>query len=285
MDVAVVGAGRVGTALAVLLARAGHRLVAVSGRDATRARTEKFLPGVTVIPAVEAVKEAELVLIGVPDDAIAETADGIAGAVRKGAHVAHLSGSAPLSELDAVALAGARVLSLHPLQTFPDVESGIARLPESFVAVTAAEDDEYLLAERVVGDIGARSFRLPDDRKPLYHAAAVFCSNYLAVTQRVAELLFTLAGLEEPVEMFEPLARSTIENVFELGPAAALTGPAARGDAITIRRNLEGLAAEAPHSLPAYVELARAAVHLAAAEGTVTEEEMHRVEGVLAEWK
>ena len=285
MDVAVVGAGRVGTALAVLLARAGHRLVAVSGRDATRARTEKFLPGVTVIPAVEAVREAELVLIGVPDDAIAETADGIAGAVREGAHVAHLSGSAPLGELDRVALAGARVFSLHPLQTFPDVEAGIARLPKSFIAVTASEDDEYLLAERLVGDIDARSFRLPDDRKALYHAAAVFCSNYLTVTQRVAELLFTLAGIDEPVSKFEPLSRSTLDNVFELGPAAALTGPAARGDAGTIRRNLEALAAEAPHSVPAYAELARAAVHLAAAEGTVTEEAMERVEGVLAEWK
>ena len=285
MDVAVVGAGRVGTALAVLLARAGHRLVAVSGRDATRARTEKFLPGVTVIPAVEAVREAELVLVGVPDDAIAETAGAIAGALREGTHVAHLSGSASLSELDAVALSGARVLSLHPLQTFPDVEAGIARLPESFVAVTAAEDDEYLLGERLVGEIGARSFRLPDERKPLYHAAAVFCSNYLTVTQRVAELLFRLAGLEEPVVMFEPLARSTLDNVFELGPANALTGPAARGDAGTIGRNLAALSAEAPHSVPAYVELARAAVHLAAAEGTVTEEEMERVEGVLAEWK
>jgi predicted short-subunit dehydrogenase-like oxidoreductase (DUF2520 family) len=285
MDVAVVGAGRVGTALAVLLARAGHRLVAVSGRDATRARTEEFLPGVTVIPAVEAVKEAELVLIGVPDDAIAETADGIAGAVRNGAHVAHVSGSAQLSDLDPIVGAGARPLSLHPLQTFPDVESGIARLPKSFVAVTATDDETYVLGERLVGDIGARSFRLPDDRKPLYHAAAVFCSNYLAVTQRVAELLFTLAGLEEPVPMFEPLARSTLENVFELGPANALTGPAARGDAGTIRRNLEALAAEAPHSLPAYVEFARAAVHLAAAEGTVTEEAMGRVEEVLAEWK
>jgi predicted short-subunit dehydrogenase-like oxidoreductase (DUF2520 family) len=285
MDVAVVGAGRVGTALAVLLARAGHRLVAVSGRDATRARTEKFLPGVTVIPAVEAVRDAELVLVGVPDDAIAETAETIAGAVREGSHVAHLSGSAPLSDLDPVVLAGSQALALHPMQTFPDVETGIARLPQSFFAVTAAEDHGYELAERLVGDVGGRSFRLPDDRKALYHAAAVFCSNYLAVTQRVAELLFNLAGLEEPVPMFEPLARSTLDNVFELGPAAALTGPAARGDAGTIRRNLEALSSEAPHSVPAYVELARAAVHLAAAEGTLTEEAMDRVEAVLAEWK
>lgn len=285
MDVAVVGAGRVGTALAVLLARAGHRLVAVSGRDATRSRTEKFLPGVTIIPAMEAVKEADLVLIGVPDDAIAETAEGISGSVREGARVAHLSGSVPLSDLDPVTRAGAHAFSLHPLQTFPDVEAGIARLPQSFVAVTATDDQTYELGERLAGDIGARPFRIPDERKPLYHAAAVFCSNYLAVTQRVAELLFTLAGLEDPVPMFEPLARSTIENVFELGPAAALTGPAARGDAGTIRRQLEALSAEAPHSLPAYMELARAAVHLAAAEGNLTEGAMERVEEVLAEWK
>ena len=285
MDVAIVGAGRVGTALAVLLAGAGHRLVAVSGRDATRTRTEKFLPGETVIPAVEAVRDAELVLIGVPDDAISETAEGIAGSVRDGAHVAHVSGSAPLSDLDPVVRAGAHALSLHPLQTFPDVEAGIARLPQSFFAVTAAAEDEYAVAEKLVDDIGGRSFRLPDDRKALYHAAAVFSSNYLAVTQRVAELLFTLAGVEDPVSRFEPLARSTLDNVFELGPSEALTGPASRGDAGTIRRNLEALGAEAPHSVPAYVELARAAIHLAAADGKVTEEDMKRVEGVLAEWK
>lgn len=285
MDVAVVGAGRVGTALAVLLARAGHRLVAVSGRDATPARTEKFLPGVRVIPAAEAVREAELVLIGVPDDAIAEAADAVAGSLGQDAAVAHLSGSAPLSDLDAAARAGAGVLSIHPLQTFPDVEAGIARLPDSHIAVTAVSDAMYELGERLVRDVGGSAFRLADERKALYHAAAVFCSNYLAVTQRVAELLFTLSGLEEPLPMFEPLARSTFDNVFELGPAEALTGPAARGDSGTIKRNLEALGAEAPHSVPAYVELARAAVHLAAADGKVTEEVMKQVEGVLAEWK
>ena len=285
MDIAVVGAGRVGTALAVLLARAGHRLVAVSGRDATSARAEKYLPGVTVIPAVEAVRKAELVLIGVPDDTIAEVAAGIADAVREEAVVAHLSGSAQLAALDAVAVNGARVLSLHPLQTFPDVEAGIARLPESYMAVTAIADDMYELGERVARDVGATPFRLPDERKALYHAAAVFASNYLTVTQRVAELLFTLAGLEDPAPMFEPLARSSLDNVFERGAVEALTGPAARGDADTIRRHLEALAVEAPHSVSLYVELARAAVHVAAAEDRISEEELERVQGVLSEWK
>jgi predicted short-subunit dehydrogenase-like oxidoreductase (DUF2520 family) len=285
MDVAVVGAGRVGTALAVLLARAGHRLVAVSGRDATRTRTEKYLPGVPFLPAADAVREAEAVLLGVPDDAIAATAQEISGSIRDGSSVAHLSGAAPLTELDAAAKAGARALSIHPLQTFPDVDAGIARLPESYVAVTAEDEEGYALGEGLAKDLGARPFRLPDDRKPMYHAAAVFASNYLAVTQRVAELLFMLAGIEEPLPVFGPLARSTLENVLELGPAEALTGPAARGDQGTIRRNLEALSAEAPHSLPLYVELARAAVHMAAADGKVSEEAMKRVDEVLAEWK
>jgi predicted short-subunit dehydrogenase-like oxidoreductase (DUF2520 family) len=285
MDVAVVGAGRVGTALAVLLARAGHRLVAVSGRDATRARTEKYLPGVPFLPAVESVRDAELVLIAVPDDEIGEVCESIAGALRPGAFVLHPSGAASLSVLDPVSRAGAHTLSLHPLQTFPDVDAGIERMRGSHVAVTARSGEAYDMGERLAWEIGAEPFRLPDDRKALYHAAAVFASNYLAVTQRVAELLFTLAGVEEPLRRFEPLSRSTLDNVFALGPAEALTGPAARGDAGTIRRNLEALGADAPHSVAAYVELARAAVHLAAADGKVTKEDMKRVEEVLAEWK
>lgn len=285
MDVAVVGAGRVGTALAVLLARAGHRLVAVSGRDATRARAEEYLPDVPVLPAVESVREAEVALIGVPDDEIEEVCEAVAGSLRSGTFVLHLSGSAPLSVLDSASRAGSHAMSLHPLQTFPDVEGGLARLPGSHVAVTARDKEGYELGERLAGDVGALPFRLPDSRKPLYHAAAVFCSNYQTVLQAVAERLFVLAGIEDPVPVFAPLARSTLENVLELGPAAALTGPAARGDAGTIRRNLEALSAEAPHTVPAYVELARAAVHLAEAAGRLPGGALKRVEEVLAEWK
>jgi predicted short-subunit dehydrogenase-like oxidoreductase (DUF2520 family) len=269
----------------VLLSNAGHRLVAVSGRDSTRSRIDEHLPGVLLLPPADAVREAELVVLGVPDDAIADVAAEVAGTLMEGAIVAHLSGSAPLSDLDAAARAGARTLSLHPLQTFPDVDSGIEKLPESDVAVTATDEEGYELGERLVDDIGATSFRLPDDRKPLYHAAAVFASNYLVVTQRVAELLFTLAGIEEPLPRFAPLAVSTLENVLDLGPEKALTGPAARGDVGTIRRNLEAIKKEALHSLPLYVELARAATHLAHASGRVDEDAMKAMDEELARWK
>ncbi|MFN8233014.1 MAG: NAD(P)-binding domain-containing protein [Actinomycetota bacterium] len=131
MDVAVVGAGRVGTAVAVLLRRAGHRIVAVSGRAATRERTARFLPGVPLLDAPGSADRAELTLIAVPDDSIgpvvAEIAD--SGGVRPGAWFAHLAGASGLEVLTPVVDAGGGRLALHPLQTFADVEGALERLP------------------------------------------------------------------------------------------------------------------------------------------------------------
>src|SRR6266853_256543 len=107
MDVAVIGAGRVGTAMAVLLARAGHEIVAVSGREATVERAALFLPGVEVLAPADAAARSELVLIGVPDDAIEAVAAGSAPGIREGAHVCHLSGALGLEVLAPAREAGA----------------------------------------------------------------------------------------------------------------------------------------------------------------------------------
>jgi predicted short-subunit dehydrogenase-like oxidoreductase (DUF2520 family) len=287
MDVAVVGAGRVGTALAVLLRRAGHRVVAVSGGQASAARVERHLPGVRLLPARKAASSAEVVVLGVPDDAVASVCDDLAGggAVREGQAVLHLSGSVPLLALGPARAAGATVLALHPMQTFPDVEAGIERLPGSHVAVTAWEPAGYTLGERLARDAGTRPFRLAEERKPLYHAAAVFCSNYLAVVEGVAERLFRIAGLEDPLPVFAPLAEATMANVISLGPTAALTGPVARGDSGTVRRNLEAISSHAPEALPAYVALAEVALDLAQDAGRIGPRERADVEEVLDRWR
>ncbi|HXF72672.1 MAG TPA: NAD(P)-binding domain-containing protein, partial [Actinomycetota bacterium] len=129
MDVAIVGAGRVGTALGVLLARAGHRIVAVSGRWATRERAAAFLPDVPVLEPAEAAEGADLVLIATPDDAIASTCAALAGSVGDGRWVAHVSGATGLDALAPARRAGAGVLAIHPLQTFPDVDAALDRIP------------------------------------------------------------------------------------------------------------------------------------------------------------
>jgi predicted short-subunit dehydrogenase-like oxidoreductase (DUF2520 family) len=280
-----VGSGRVATALGVLLAEAGYSVVAASGRSGTRARVNRFLPGLPVVSHQEAAAAASVVILGVPDDAISSTCLAIASSLRPEQSVIHLSGSASLEILQGAREAGAGVLSLHPLQTFPGVVQAIERLPGSGIAVTALEEEGYALGERLARDVGGRPFRLDDERKPLYHAAAVFCSNYLAAVEGVAEQLFHAAGLDNPIPIFAPLARATLENVLELGPSAALTGPAARGDAGTLERNLEALREQAPWAVPAYVALAHVAAELAQGGGRLDAAGRERVEKVLAEWK
>jgi len=286
-DLAIVGAGRVGTALAVLLQRSGHRVVAVSGRDASRKRAARHLREVPFVPMLEAARRAEVVLVGVPDDRILPVCETLAshGAFRGGQWVAHLSGSQPLEVLSPARAAGAGLLSVHPLQTFPDVQAALARIPGAAMAVTAEDDEGYALGEGIAAGAGGRSFRLADERKPLYHAAAVFCSNYLAVVEGIAEGLFARAGIEDPLAAFAPLAEATFANVMERGPAGALTGPVSRGDAGTVRRNLEALGAEAPEAVAAYVALAGAAARLATDAGRLAPEARAEVEEVLAAWR
>ena len=137
MDISIIGAGHAGTAVAALWQRAGHRIVAVSGREATALRASQHLPGVPILGAAEAARLGELVILGVPDDLIETIARALveAGSVAPGRWIAHLSGATPLSALDAARDAGARRLGVHPLQTFPDVESAIDRIPGCTVAV------------------------------------------------------------------------------------------------------------------------------------------------------
>jgi predicted short-subunit dehydrogenase-like oxidoreductase (DUF2520 family) len=275
----------VGTALGVLLVEAGHQVVAASGREASRARVDRFLPGLSVVSEAEAAEAGSIVIFAVPDDAIAPACLAVAGSLRPGQSVMHVSGSASLKTLAPAREAGARTLSVHPLQTFPGVVGAIERIPGSAMAVTAEDEEGYALGERLARDVGGRPFRLPDDNKPLYHAAAVFCSNYLAAVEGIAERLFQASGIENPVPLFAPLAEATLDNVLRLGPSNALTGPVSRGDAGTVQRNLETLRAEAPWALPAYVSLARVAAEMAERHGRLDANGRAGIERVLATWK
>jgi predicted short-subunit dehydrogenase-like oxidoreductase (DUF2520 family) len=227
------------------------------------------------------------VILGVPDDAIASVCDDLAtrGGILSGQLVIHLSGSVGLDALAPAESIGAQVLSIHPLQTFPDVAEGISRLPGSAMAVTARDESGFAAGESLALDVGGAPFRLADEVKPLYHAAAVFCSNYLVAVEGMAEQLFRLAGLEAPTQVFAPLARSALDATLEMGAEAALTGPAARGEVGTIERNLEALAARAPQAVVPYVVLARVALGMAVAGGKLSEERANEVGEVLDRWK
>jgi predicted short-subunit dehydrogenase-like oxidoreductase (DUF2520 family) len=287
MDLAIIGAGRVGTALAVLWRRAGHGILAVSGGPATPERAAAHLPGVPVLDNVAAARGADVVLVATPDGAIAGVCEEIArgGALGAGASVAHASGATGLEALASARAAGAMVLALHPLQTCPTVEAAIERIPGAGFAVTSDVEDGLVLGERLALEAGGRPFRLADDAKPLYHAAAVFASNYLVAVTAIAHELEVTAGVDDPASILGPLQEATMANVERVGPADALTGPAVRGDAATVTRNLEALAARAPEAVRPYVALADLALELAERAGRLTSDGRASVEEVLARWR
>ena len=268
----------------MLLSRAGHRIIAVSGRGETAARAQRYLPGVPVLPAREAVTSAQVVLIGVPDDLIRGICSQISTGMARGMVVAHLSGSLGLDVLAPAAHWGVHPLAIHPLQSVPDVDAGVRLIPGSGVAVTAANEQVAQLGERLARDAGGVPFRIRSEDKALYHAAAVFASNYLATVEAIAERLFDRAGVMNTRTALGPLAVATLSNVVKRGTAAALTGPVVRADIGTIERNLDALKQSAPEAVAAYVALARAAAGLAEQDGRLSSQDRRRVEEVLYRW-
>jgi predicted short-subunit dehydrogenase-like oxidoreductase (DUF2520 family) len=287
MDLAVVGAGRVGTALAVLWRRAGHRILAVAGGDTTPARAERFLPGVPVVDNVTAARDAGVILIATPDGAIEPVCEELAtaGAIGPGVAVAHASGAIGLDALAPARSAGSTTLSIHPLQTCPTVEAALERIPGAGFAITSEAEDGLALGERLALEAGGRPFRLADDAKPLYHAAAVFASNYLVAVTAVAHEIERAGGIDDPAALLGPLQEATMANMRRSGPAEALTGPAVRGDALTVARNLRALAERAPDAVRPYVALADLALALAERSGRLPPGGREAVEEVLARWR
>jgi predicted short-subunit dehydrogenase-like oxidoreductase (DUF2520 family) len=282
MRIAIVGAGTAGTAVAVRWVRAGHTVTAVAGRTATPARAARWLPGLPVVDVVDAPAGAELVVVAVPDDALPSVATVLADRLEPGAWVLHLSGARGLDVLDPLERAGAGVLALHPLQTFADVAGAIDALSGAAIAVTARGNEGFALGDRLAEDLGGRPFRLADEHRALYHAAAVFASNYLVAVSGAAVELFEAAGVPDARSAMRPLQAATLDNVQRLGPPDALTGPAVRGDAGTIDRNLAAVSGAAPALVPAYVTLCRTAMDVAGAR--LSDDGRRAVEEVLGRW-
>jgi predicted short-subunit dehydrogenase-like oxidoreductase (DUF2520 family) len=218
-SVNVIGRGRVGSALGARLRERGIEL-----RDGS----------------------ADLVLLCVPDRAIAE----VAGRIEPGPWVAHVSGATPLAALDP----HERRFSIHPLQTFT-LDRGPEQLDGAWAAVTAETAEARTLGRELAATLGLKPFDLADDARVLYHAGASIASNYLVTLYRSASRLFDDAGA--PPEALVPLMTRTIENGFQL------TGPIARGDWSVVDAHVGALHDARPELEPMY----RAMALLTSSEG------------------
>jgi predicted short-subunit dehydrogenase-like oxidoreductase (DUF2520 family) len=257
--VGVVGAGRVGAVLGAALTAAGHRVVAAAAVSAaSRDRVTRLLPGAAVRPADEVARMAtDLLLLAVPDDALAGVVGGLAatGALRPGQTVAHTSGAHGLAVLGDV-----HGMALHPAMTFTGADTDLDRLPGIAWGVTT---DDKAFATRLVADLGGVPEWVAEDARPLYHAALAHGANHLVTLVNEAADLLRAAGVERPGRVLSPLLHAALDNALRLGDDA-LTGPVSRGDAGTVGKHLDHLPAEA---VPMYLALARRTADRAIASG------------------
>lgn len=253
MDIILAGPGRAGCSLAIRMIEAGHALVGVLARSESATPLEApRLDWDRPLPA------ADLLLIAVRDDAIAEVAARLAphsGPVDAAVHLSGLASTAILEPL------GTRIGSFHPLQTLPTPELGAARLEGAWIAVTT---DDGALEERLgelAISIGARPFTLADGAKKLYHAAAAAAANFPLGALSMAGRLFEAAGV--PFDAAAPLVEAVVANAFAIGPEAALTGPIARGDVGTVAAQLEAVARATPELVEDFKAFGRAVARVA----------------------
>jgi len=244
----IIGAGRVGRVLGRLFAASGAFVV----QDVLTRSTSSALDAVNFIGAgravggVNALRRADAVMLAVGDDQIAPACAALAAAALAGALdgvlVFHCSGALSAAALEAAARQGAFTASVHPVRSFADPQQVAREFAGTWCGLEGDARALALLAP-ALASIGARSVPIDASAKTVYHAAAVFASNYLVTVLDVALRAYQAAGMPEQVarELARPLAAETLENVFRLGPRAALSGPIARGDFATVARQQAAL--------------------------------------------
>jgi predicted short-subunit dehydrogenase-like oxidoreductase (DUF2520 family) len=230
--VGVIGSGRVGSALASALREARVAVEGPAGRG-------------------EVPRGCSALVLCVPDAEIAGLAGTVAGAAPL---VGHTSGATGLGALTA---AGGEGFGMHPLQTFSQGAGGLHAFAGAGCAVAGTTPNALAFATALARALGMEPFEIDEEGRAAYHAAASVASNFVVTLQSAAESIAAGAGLEpaQARALLVPLLRRTVDNLAELGPERALTGPVARGDEATVLAQRKAVAEAAPHLLDLFDEL------------------------------
>lgn len=267
-DVGVVGAGRVGAVLGAALARAGHVVTGVSAvSEESLERAATLLPGVPVKPIPDVVAGAHLVVLAVPDDALADLVAGLSatGTFTPGQLVLHTSGAHGISVFEAAVDSDIVPLAIHPAMTFTGTELDLERLHDCCFGVTTV-DLARPVGEALVIEMGGDPVWIAEEDRITYHAALAHGSNHLVTLVAQSMQLLGEAGVDDPARVLEPLLSAALANTLQRGDAA-LTGPVARGDAGTVAGHVAMLRKVAPDIRPTYLALARATAQRALLSG------------------
>lgn len=247
--VSIIGAGRLGTTLAVALASGGYSVEAVVTRRLSRTRVAgRLLPaGVLALAETQitSVPASQLIVIATPDDVIGAVARRLAKSqkgMKSGRTALHTSGALSSEVLRPLGDIGFHLGSMHPLVSVSDAGSGATKLPGAFYCLEG-DDVAVRIARAVVRDLGGHGFSIAATDKALYHAAAVMASGHMTALFDIALEMLARCGLSgrRARQVLLPLVKSAVANLASQEPARALTGTFARGDVATVQRHLAAL--------------------------------------------
>ncbi|MBI2848683.1 MAG: DUF2520 domain-containing protein [Chloroflexi bacterium] len=269
MKIGFIGAGTVGTALAITLKARGYNVDRVASRSqASAERLAYQVVGCQVDDPQGVINLSDLVFVTTPDDVIPQVVS--QGIWRQGQGVIHCSGAASLDILEPARLKGAWVGAFHPLQSFASSEQAVKNLPGSVFAIEAEDPLLKTLKEMALA-LGGTFVILGPGEKILYHAAAVFVSNYTVTLMKLATDLWSTFGVStrEATRALLPLLSGTVNNIDQVGLPRCLTGPIARGDLGTIRKHLDALEKTVPVLAKVYRVLGQETIPIALGKGKI----------------
>lgn len=282
MKIGIIGAGKVGTSLAAVLKRKGFHIVGVSDTAEASLKTAERYLGKDVLYTgnnMDVVGMSDVIAITTQDRVIQDIAVEINAKAERldGKLIFHTSGADPSSVLMPLDQKGALLGSLHPLQTFPDIDSAIGVLQDTCIFIEGDKGAIPIL--RHLGDhIGAKVYVIAGKDKVLYHLSAVFVCNLLSA------LFYSGKGLMDKInidfEPFLPIIRTTLKNIENKGPLAALTGPIVRGDVKTVKAHLGAIEDMELHR-KVYKALSEVAVQMATERKTIDEKTIEALKEVL----
>jgi predicted short-subunit dehydrogenase-like oxidoreductase (DUF2520 family) len=284
MKIGIIGAGKVGTAIAHCMRQKGLEVWAISDVSEPHLGPARTYLGNGILYTTENIKVVEtsdVIAITTQDSRIKEIAQVIAGttATLDGKVFFHTSGSYPSSILSPLKERGAMVGSFHPLQTFPDIESAIKVLSNAYIFIEGDEMAVDIMAS-IGKKVGYKVARIKGADKVLYHLSAVFVCNLFCALLFAGQDIMKRVGIG--LEPFFPIIEATLKNIEQKGPLMSLTGPVVRGDVETVAAHIKAIEEMGLYK-EIYRDLSLAALQMSEQMGALDEEHSRRLREILGD--
>ncbi len=287
MNIGIIGAGKLGNALAVAMDKFGFGISGIYSRSVESCQSLCDKLGLEMNNCLDTVIiKSDVIFLCVPDNDIDIMASRIATCFKSqsvsGKVFFHLSGALSSEALKPLEDLGAYTGSFHPIQTFADRENGWEKLPGCFFGFEGC-DEAQKCAQKIADKLNSKIVFIKKEQKTLYHAAACMISNYTVTLFYIMHQMLLKSGIEEDVAVnaFMPLLKNTVDNIEKLGYINALTGPISRGDHKVVGQHIKSLSCEIPELTDIYRLLGKETIDIAVKKGNIKEDDVLRLNGVI----